>query len=425
MNAGGSYDLILKGGRVIDPGSGVDGIFDVAIIGSQIAAVETELRGSEKIINVTGKMVLPGLIDTHAHVFQYVTGRFGLEADMVGVRSGVTTLVDQGGPSCMTFPAFRQFIAKPAASRVLTFISIYVVGGLEGHFYPDLYSPTGVDVDATKRVVCENTDLVRGIKAHAEIGGFERWGIEVIRLAAEAGQELDLPIYIHFGQLWPRPGKPTFKINVDKILPDVVELMRPGDILAHPFTRHPGGFVNLNGDVHPIIAEALAKGLKIDVGHGSHFSFDMAKQVLDAGILPHTLGADMHGYNTSIIPPPGTPAEHPDEELHSFGGQAQFSLVHAMSELLALGVPMEQVVSMVTINCAKMLGTESKFGTLAVGAMADISVLNDLSGQWTLVDNSGTKIKTDRLLTPAFCLKSGVRHDADSPLLPQPELISD
>ena len=89
----------------------------------------------------------------------------------------------------MTFPAFRQFIAKPSASRVLTFISIYVVGGLEGHFYPDLYSPTGVDVDATKRVVCENTDLVRGIKAHAEIGGFERWGIEVIRLAAEAGAQ--------------------------------------------------------------------------------------------------------------------------------------------------------------------------------------------------------------------------------------------
>ena len=114
--------------------------------------------------DVTGKLVIAGMIDTHAHVYRHVTGRFGLDADMVGVRSGVTTLVDQGGPSCMTLPGFRHFIAEPAQSRVVCFISTYLVGGLEGHLYPELYGPGQIDVRATVRAARDNPELVRGIK---------------------------------------------------------------------------------------------------------------------------------------------------------------------------------------------------------------------------------------------------------------------
>jgi dihydroorotase len=106
-----------------------------------------------------------------------------VNADMVGVQSGVTTLVDQGGPSCMTLPGFRHFIAEKAQSRTYAFLSAYLVGGLEGHYYPNLYSPDGVDIDATVKAATANRDLVRGIKAHAEIGGFARWGIRVIEMA--------------------------------------------------------------------------------------------------------------------------------------------------------------------------------------------------------------------------------------------------
>src|SRR5690606_30246795 len=125
----------------------------------------------------SGKLVLPGLVDTHAHVYQYVTGRFGLDADLVGVRSGVTTLVDQGGPSCITLPGFREFVVKRKRSRVVAFLSAYLVGGLEGHYYPELYKPDCVNVEATVRAAEENRDLVKGLKCHAEIGGFERWGV--------------------------------------------------------------------------------------------------------------------------------------------------------------------------------------------------------------------------------------------------------
>jgi dihydroorotase len=416
------YDMVLRGGRVIDPAQGVDSVCDIAMYEGRIAAVGPNISGSaaHDVLDVSGKLVLPGLIDTHAHVYQYVTGRFGLSADLVGVHSGVTTLVDQGGPSCMTLPGFRTFIVEPAQSRVYTFLSAYLVGGLEGHAYPSLYRPDCMDVEATVRVAQANADLVKGIKAHAELGGFARWGLEVMQQAARIGQEANLPLYIHFGQLWPLPDTGANSMDADDILPQVVEILKPGDILAHPFTRHPGGFVNRNGRVHPIVRDALARGLWVDVGHGSHFSFKMARIALDAGIVPHTLGADMHGYNTHVPKPPGTPEAHPDEE-HMFFGQMRFSLVSTMTTLMACGLTLEQVVPMVTSNPAKMLRLEDEIGTLRPGMVADVSVLYDERGRWVLRDNEGTEVRTERLLRPAFCLRAGRRIDADAAILPMAE----
>jgi dihydroorotase len=415
------YDLILRGGRVIDPNQGLDGLLDVAVRNGRIAAVGKTLPGPVlETIDVSGKLVLPGMIDTHAHVYRYVSGRFGLDADTVGVHSGVTTVVDQGGPSVLTFPGFREYVAKPAASRVLAFISAYMVGGLEGHYYPELYRPDCIAVNDTVRAGRENADLVRGVKGHAEIGGFTRWGDEAMRRASAIARELDLPLYIHFGQLWELPGnQPPY--DADAILPDMLAIMRAGDILAHPFTRHPGGFVDRHGKLHPLVREALARGLKTDVGHGSHFSFNMARLVLDAGIIPDTLGADMHGYNTTMPKPRGTPDEHPDKaEMHLFAGQQNFSLASAMTSMLALGLALEQVVPMVTSNCAAMLGMQTEIGTLRPGVEADVSVLADESGRFMLQDNEGTKVVADHFLRPVFCLRAGQRFDANAPILPNP-----
>jgi dihydroorotase len=406
------FELVLKGGRVIDPAQGIDGIHDVAVADGKIAAVAPDLSGSGEVIDVRGALVLPGLIDTHAHVFRHVTGRFGLDADLVGVNSGVTTLIDQGGPSLMTFPAFRSYVVEPAASRVYAFLSAYLVGGMEGHYYPELYGPHGIDVDGTVKAALANRDLVKGIKAHAEIGGFSRWGIEAFRLSKQISREARLPLYIHFGQLWPLPAGGESRVDPDRILPDVLDLLEPGDVLAHPFTRHPGGFVGQDGRLHPMVREAVARGLKIDVGYGSHFSFAMAKKVLDAGIVPDTLGADMHGYNTRL------PSEDAADQAHMFAGVANFSLVSAMTGLLACGVPLEKIVPMVTSHAAAMLGLGGEIGNLRPGSVADVSVLADERGRWTLRDNEGTEAVAERLLRPLFCLRAGRRYDADAPILP-------
>ena len=412
---------LLEGGHIIDPRAGVDMVADLRVRDGRIDSIGAQLPrlAGEEVIDCTGHLVLPGLIDTHAHVYQHVTGRFGLNADLCGVSSGVTALVDQGGPSCMTLPGFRHYVVEAAQSRVYAFLSAYLVGGLEGHYYPELYRPDCVNVDATVRVAQANKDLVKGIKAHAEIGGFARWGTDVIRLAAEIGRQTEVPLYIHFGQLWPMPrgGSGNTAVDPDSILTDVIDLLRPGDILAHPFSRHPGGFVGTDGSLHPLVKEAIARGLKIDVGHGSHFSFRMARKVLDAGVVPDTLGADMHGYNTAAPAPPGSPETHPDEE-HMFSGATRFSLVSTMTAMLALGLTLKQVVPMVTSNAASMLGLDGEIGTLRPGVVADVTVLGDERGRWVLRDNEKTQVIAERMLRPLFCLRAGRRFAAEASILP-------
>ena len=416
-----SYDLVLEGGHFMDPAQGLDGAYDLAITAGRVAAVlprgqAAKVQARERI-DVSGRLVIPGMIDNHAHVFQHVTGRFGLEADLCGVYSGVTTLIDQGGPSCMTLPAFREHVVKVKHSRCFAYLSAYLVGGLEGHYYPALYRPDCVDIEATLKAANANLDIVKGFKAHAELGGFARWGIEVMKQSAEISRRAGMPLYIHFGQLWPLPEEGANGVDPDTILAEVVPLLSPGDILAHPFTRHPGGFVNREGKVHGIVREALAKGLKVDVGHGSHFSYKMARIALDAGIVPDTLGADMHGYNTPVPAAPGTPDQHPDLD-HMFAGKVRFSLASAMTAMLALGLPLEQVVRMVTCNVVDVFGLPKDLGTLAPGNPADVSVLHDERGRWALSDNEGTQVVSDRLLRPDFCLRDGVRFDADAAILP-------
>ena len=415
------FDLLLRGGRVIDPASGRDGIADIGIIDSRIAAIEPSVSGdlAHQVIDVAGKIVTAGMIDTHAHVYQHVTGRFGLNADMVGVQSGVTTVVDQGGPSCMTIPGFRHFVVEQSATRVLCFISAYLVGGLEGHLYPSLYGPDQVDVKATVRAARANADIVRGVKAHAEIGGASRWGLEVIKLGKRISSELGVPLYIHLGQIWPVKDGAT--IDPDEVVRALMPLMEPGDVLAHPFTRHPGGFVSAaTGEVHPVVWAALERGVTVDVGHGSHFSFEMARRTIAAGIRPHTLGADMHGYNVRV--PEDRDAA--SREANPFFGVAPFNLTHAMTELLALGMSLPDVVATVTSNPARMLQMQDRIGALLPGREADISVLDLLRGRFTLSDNSGEKVIAQEMLTPAFAIRAGRMVPADSALIPPPALLA-
>jgi dihydroorotase len=414
------FDTLLRGGRVIDPASGRDGVADIGITGNVIAAIEPTIpdETARQVLDVNGKIVTAGMIDTHAHVYQHVTGRFGLNADLVGVRSGVTTLVDQGGPSCMTIPGFRHFIVEPSQTRVLCFISMYLVGGMEGHLYPALYGPDQVDVKATIRAGRANADIVRGVKAHAEIGGASRWGLEVVELGKRIASELGVPLYIHLGQIWPLKDGVT--IDPDEVVRALMPLMEPGDVLAHPFTRHPGGFVSaVTGEVHPVVWAALERGVTVDVGHGSHFSFEMARRTLTAGIRPHTLGADMHGYN---VRPPG--GDETSVQDNPFSGVAPFTLTIAMTELMALGLSLPEIIATVTSNPARMVRMEDSLGALAVGREADISVLNLLRGRFTLSDNSGEKLATDQMLTPDFALRAGRHVLSDSPLIPPSALLA-
>jgi dihydroorotase len=417
------YDLVLRGGRVIDPANGVDGRLDVAIRDGVIAAVEPAIERprARKALDVRDRLVVPGMIDTHAHVYQHVTGAFGMNPDLVGIRSGVTTVIDQGGAAPLTIQGFRKFIVEPAATRVLAFISNYLVGGLVGHRHTELYGPHGVNVRETVKAIAANRDIVKGIKAHAEIGGYSRWGIETLRLAKQASREADVPVYVHLGRLWAEAdGRP---VDPDVVVPETLPLLDPGDIIAHPFTKNIGAFVSREGKVHPLVFEAIARGVRVDVGRGGHMSFAAARIVLDAGIVPFTVGADIHGYTINRPEDGSWDAGYFDERTarraqpRAIGGSAVFSLVQVMNELIALGIPLRDVIAMVTVNAATAARLGDALGALTPGRVADVSVLAHDTGRWSLRDSLGATLTATERLRPELTLKAGIVHAADSPLL--------
>jgi dihydroorotase len=406
----------------MDPAQGLDEACDVAVSDGRVAAVAPAIRARARTeVNVRGRLVIPGMIDTHAHVYQHVTGTFGLNPDLVGVRSGVTTVVDQGGASPLTIQGFRKFIAEPARTRVYAFISNYLAGGLMGHRYVRLYGPDGINVRETVTAIEQNRDLVKGIKCHAEVGGYSRWGIETLRLAKEASRAARVPVYVHLGRLWAEED--GTRIDPDRVVAETVPLLDPGDIIAHPFTKNPGAFVSREGKVHPLLFEAVARGVRIDIGRGAHASFAAARAVLDAGLNPFTVGADVHGYTIRRGRENEFDQGYWDEpgarrgRRAPFGGAAVFSLAQVLNELLALGLSLPEVVGMVTANAATLLGLEGKIGTLAPGAPADVSVLAQDSGRWTLRDAVGEELTITRRLRPELVLREGVRHPVDSSLL--------
>lgn len=415
------FDIVITGGRVMDPATKHDGKADIAITDGKIVAIEPSLSPlqGKQAIDASGNLVLPGLIDTHGHIFEHVSGDFGLNPDEVGVQSGVTAVCDQGGSSPLTFGGFRKFIAEPAKTDVYAFLSSYLAGGLYGHRYVNLYGPTGIDIGAIVQCYEANSDIVCGLKCHAEPGGYSRWGMRSLKKAKKASRATGLPVYVHLGTLWPeKNGKP---VDVAQLVKEVVPLLDPGDILAHPFTRHDGGFVN-GGKVHPVLIEALKRGVKLDIGRGSHFSYEKARAVVDAGIIPDTLGADLHGYNARAAAasnkggqfrPEDEPAPDDDKPF-----SPSFSLVHCMGEMLALGIPLMHVIAMVTSNAAAMLRKSDRLGSLQVGRTADISILRMETGDFTFADAGGVAFKGKQRLTPVMALRMGEVFRPVSGILP-------
>ena len=224
---------------------------------------------------------------------------------------------------------------------------------------------------------------------------------------------------MHLGRLWAEENGTA--IDPESVIDDAIPLLDPGDILAHPFTKHPGAFVSREGKVHPLIFEAMARGVRIDVGRGGHMSFNAARIALEAGVMPFTIGGDIHGYTIRRRDESnawGAGAFGGERgQLTTIGGTGAFSLVQVMNELIALGVGLTDVIRMVTVNAASMLGLTDELGSLAPGRVADVSVLAIDEDDWTLQDSLGVRIKTDKRLRPVLALRAGTVHHSQSPLL--------
>ncbi len=387
-------DLLLVGGRVIDPASGTDALLDVAITGDRITAVGNALprQAARRVVDVAGSIVTPGLIDLHAHVYRHFTD-FGVEADDAGINAGCTTIVDQGSAGAWTFDGFKAFVVDRARTEVLLFISTNLTGTLRGcRGGPVCQTPELSDVDVLARFAARFPEIIRGVKGHSDSGGWSHWGKRMFEISRACADATGLPLYVHTGELW--KVDETHRPEPRSVMRDTLALVRPGDLLAHCYSCRDDGILGPQARPSQDLLDALATGVLLDLGHGVNFSFHTARRMMDAQLIPYTISSDVHG----------------DFYTHDNDTTLDYSLLGAMSKMLALGFEPGYVIRATTLNPATVLRMQSEIGTLATGSRADVSVLDAVAGPWTWRDGLGQTLAGHVRLVPRLVVRKGTLH---------------
>jgi len=376
--------LLLKGGRVLDPGSGLDGYLDVRIRDGIIEEIAPDLQADDaEIVNVKNLLVVPGLIDVHLHLMNGL-GSFGADPDVFGVGSGVTTVVDAGSAGHSLLTIFRRHVADRAKSRVLAYVNLSTLGSVAGPGYSILADPRLIDEEKIEKAVEIHRDMIVGIKVMATGAALGPEGLKPLARARRLGDNLHLPLLVHIGESWSKSAEP----------PPIVEVLsrlRPGDIVTHMFTAHPGGLLDPNGRLWPEVREAKECGVLMDVGHGlNNLNFDVARRVLDQGLTPDGVSTDGHRGNRS---------------------GPVYDLPTTMAKLMALGFSLSEVVQMATTNAARLLGRSDELGFLRPGYGGEISVLRLEEREWHAVDSQKGTLTAPQALVPAFAIRDGIVHE--------------
>jgi dihydroorotase len=363
----GMYDLVIKGGRVIDPAQGLDGARDVAFQGGKVAAVEPDIdpAAAREVISAAGMLVVPGLIDLHTHVWWGGTS-LSVRPEPVARRSGATTLVDAGSAGPGNFHGFRELIIERSPVRILPYLNVSFAGIFafsSSVMVGECSDVRLLDARECLRVAAGHKDLVVGIKVRVGRNTSEANGSFPLDLAIEVAEELDLPVMAHID--FPPPSRK-----------DMLDRLRPGDVLTHCFRPFPNAPVR-RGEVRPEMIEARERGIVFDIGHGmGGFGFASTRPMLEAGFLPDVISSDVHVLS-----------EH---------GPA-FDLLHTMSKLWCLGVPLLEVIRAATTRPAEAL-RRPDLGTLKPGAAGDAALLEVREGKFDYVDVMGERIIGERRL---------------------------
>jgi dihydroorotase len=369
---------VLKGGRVIDPVAGLDGLLDVRVRDGNVDAIGANLESDgATVIDVTDRIVTPGLIDVHLHLMKGL-GAFGVDPDIFGVGSGVTTVVDAGSAGHSLLNVFRNYVTNNAETRVLNYVNLSTLGGVTGPGYSILADPRLIDEGKIEQAVETNRDIIVGIKIMATGGALGAQGMKPLERARKLGDTLKLPLLVHIGESWTKDTAPVH-------VADVLKYLRAGDIVTHMFTVHPGGLLDGNGKLWPQVRDAKDSGVLMDVGHGLHnLNFDVARKVLDQGLHPDGVSTDGHRGNRA---------------------GPVYDLPTTMAKLIALGFSLNQVIEMATANAARLLGRSNELGTLRVSRPADISVLKIEDREWKAVDSQKGTIPAHQTILPVYAIR--------------------
>ena len=374
-----AYDLVLKGGRVIDPAAGRDEVTDVAVAGDRIAAVGPDLDAAE-IWDVAGRIVTPGLIDMHTHVYWGGTS-LGIDPDAYMISSAVTTSVDTGSAGPGNFPGFLKHVIEPAKARIVAYLHVSHAGifGFSNRvMVGESEDIRLMDPITAVEVANAHPGVVIGIKVRLGRHASGIHGMTPLSYAMQVAEETGLPLMVHIDE-----PPPTYV--------EVVERLRPGDVLTHCFRPFPNTPLDGAGGVRPEVQAARDRGVFFDIGHGKgSFAFETARKMLAAGFPPDTISSDVHALC----------AEGP-----------AFDQVTTMSKFLHLGMSLTDVVRASTETAAAIL-TRPDLADLSVGSAADISVLSLDEGSFDLVDVVGETVTADRRLTSAGVVRAGRKFSA-------------
>ena len=363
-----TYDVIVKGGRVIDPSLRINAIRDVAIAGGRIAAVEADIAAdAEETIDARGRLVVPGLLDIHTH---YARDN---EGPTVCLADGVTGWIDAGSQGADHI-ADSVAVAKSAPQQGRVLINIGRAGILPGGDTMDI---SRADVGAAKDAIARNRDFIVGVKARLsrDVAADD---VEVLGRAQEVATSFNLPVMIHMGQ-------------TVSPLPRLLNLLKRGDIVTHMFAPPPNSIIDDNGYILPEVLAARRRGVWFDVANGrrGHLRWDIVDRVLQAGFWPDTFSTD--GNTTS----------------RTTAGVIDFPNV--MSKFLSFGMTLDQVVARATVNASRVFPLFNDRGTLNVGASADVAVLELREGAFEFVDNYGNKRTGRQRLFPSGTVLGGKR----------------
>lgn len=371
-----SWDLVVQGGRVIDPASGIDGIRDVAIRDGRIGAVEASIPTAEAadVIDASELLVVPGLVDLHVHVYWGVAD-LSIKAGPNDLARGATTIVDAGSAGANTLPGFLEYVVEPFPGGILAFLNISAMGQIDP-FLGENHDERYLIPERAAEAVRAHPEVVVGIKVRLTESLTGPNGLLALERALEAGVAADAPVMVHLGDS---------TVTTEQIM----ERLRPGDIVTHAFTGRVNGIFDDAGHVHAAALEARGRGVRFDVGHGAgSFSFPRAEAALAEGFRPDTISSDLHRFNVA---------------------GPVFDLATTLSKFLHLGLPLADVIAMGTTAPAAALGRDATLGRLGVGGAADVAILRLEEGVFPLMDAFGVEVVARRRLVPVAVLKDGRR----------------
>jgi dihydroorotase len=384
MGPDDKFDLVVKGGEVLDPSQNLRAKRDIGIRFGAIEALEADIpvAKASRLLDASGKLLTPGLVDLHAHV--YPGSAIGIPGDELVPFQGTTTLVSAGDAGANTFAAFRRAVTGHTRARVYAFVHIANIG-LNGFPVPELYNIDFAQLDAAARAVAENADVVLGVKVRMSENVIAKHGLEPLRRAIKACEiaGTGAKVMSHIGG-----------VETPTLMSEILDLLRPGDVLTHAYSGAPnisGAFTNIvqDGKLLPAALAAKKRGVMFDVGHGGgSFDYTVAEVAMAAGAGPDTISSDIHVFSGNT---PGMPY-----------------LTWVMSKFLNMGLSLEQVVTMATATPASIINRLPKLGTLQIGAPADISLLELVEGPVEFVDTRNNKRQGKVHLKPAGAVLAGV-----------------